>query len=137
MGFWRLGIRLLKSLRMIQDDAAGMDRRLGVPQYLIKIYQCNSVWHSAVIHLPSPMLCRHSQEKSRMEITEFKLRGEHIALCDLLKLTGVADSGGQGKLLVASGEVTVDGQPEFRKTAKIRVTQTVRCLGQSIVVVAA
>jgi ribosome-associated protein len=72
-----------------------------------------------------------------MEITEFKLRGEHIALCDLLKLAGVADSGGQGKLLVANGDVTVDGQPESRKTAKIRANQTVRCLGRSIVIVGA
>lgn len=69
--------------------------------------------------------------------TEFKLRGDHIALCDLLKLTGVADSGGQGKLLVANGDVTVDGQPESRKTAKIRANQTVRCLGQTILIVAA
>ncbi len=67
---------------------------------------------------------------------EFKLRGEYVALCDLLKLTGIADSGGQGKLLVANGEVTVDGQPESRKAAKIRANQTVRCLGQTILVVA-
>ncbi|MEQ1591116.1 MAG: RNA-binding S4 domain-containing protein [Thiobacillaceae bacterium] len=67
---------------------------------------------------------------------EFKLRGEYVALCDLLKLTGIADSGGQGKLLVANGEVTVDDQPESRKAAKIRANQTVRCLGQTILVVA-
>ena len=72
-----------------------------------------------------------------MEITQLKLRGEHIALCDLLKLAGVADSGGQAKHMITRGEVTVDGQPEIRKTAKIRANQTVRCLGQSIVVVAA
>ena len=72
-----------------------------------------------------------------MDTLEFKLRGEHIALCDLLKLTGVADSGGQGKRMVANGEVTVDGQPETRKTAKIRVNQTVQCLGKNILVVAA
>lgn len=72
-----------------------------------------------------------------MDTTEFKLRGEHIALCDLLKLTGVADSGGQGKHMITSGEVTVDGQPEIRKTAKIRANQTVRCLGQTILIVAA
>ena len=71
-----------------------------------------------------------------MEITEFKLRGEHIALCDLLKVTGVADSGGQAKHMITRGEVTVDGQPEIRKTAKIRANQTVGHLGQSIVVVA-
>ena len=67
---------------------------------------------------------------------EFKLRGEHIALCDLLKLTGIADSGGQGKLMIANGDVTVDGQPESRKTAKIRANQIVRCSGQTIRVVA-
>lgn len=71
-----------------------------------------------------------------METIELKLRGEHIALCDLLKLTGVANSGGQGKLLVANGDVTVDGQIESRKTAKIRANQTVQCLGQNILVVA-
>ena len=67
---------------------------------------------------------------------EFKLRGDHVALCDLLKLTGIADSGGQGKLMIANGEVTVDGQPESRKTAKIRANQTVRCLGQTVRVIA-
>ncbi len=69
--------------------------------------------------------------------TEFRLRGEHVALCDLLKLTGIAQSGGQGKQMIAGGEVTVDGQPESRKTAKIRAGQIVRCLGQSVQVLAA
>jgi ribosome-associated protein len=72
-----------------------------------------------------------------MDTQEFKLRGEYVALCDLLKLAGIADSGGQGKLMIANGEVTVDGQPESRKTAKIRAGQTVQCLGQTVRVVAA
>jgi len=72
-----------------------------------------------------------------MDTLEFTLRGEHIALCDLLKLTGIAVSGGQGKLMIANGDVTVDGRPESRKTAKIRANQTVRCLGQAVRVVAA
>ena len=72
-----------------------------------------------------------------MQPIEFALRGEYVALCDLLKLTGIADSGGQGKQLIANGEVTVDGQPESRKTAKIRAGQTVACLGQIVRVLAA
>lgn len=72
-----------------------------------------------------------------MEITEFKLRGEYIALCDLLKVTGVAESGGHGKQMITSGKVTVDGSPEIRKAAKIRANQTVSCLGRSVVVLAA
>jgi len=71
-----------------------------------------------------------------MDTMEFKLRGEYIALCDLLKLAGIADSGGQGKLMIANGDVTVDDQPESRKTAKIRANQTVRCLGHTVLVVA-
>lgn len=71
-----------------------------------------------------------------MDTLEFKLRGEYVALCDLLKLTGIADSGGQGKLMIANGEVTVDSRPESRKTAKIRANQTVQCLGQTVRVVA-
>ena len=72
-----------------------------------------------------------------MEAIEFQLRGEHVRLCDLLKLAGIAESGGQGKHLVAAGEVSVDGQPESRKTAKIRAGQIVECHGAKIVVKAA
>lgn len=62
----------------------------------------------------------------------FELKGEHIALCDLLKLVGIADSGGQGKAMVAEGLVSVDGEIESRKTAKIRSGQTVECMGRAI-----
>jgi ribosome-associated protein len=69
-----------------------------------------------------------------MQLIEFTVRGDHVELCNLLKLAGVADSGGQGKALVAAGEVTVDGQPEGRKTAKIRPGQSVECRGIRITV---
>ena len=52
-----------------------------------------------------------------METMQFELRGEFIAVCDLLKTVGIAQSGGQGKLMVADGNVTVDGNIELRKTA--------------------
>ena len=68
---------------------------------------------------------------------EFELKGEYIALCDLLKTEGIADSGGQGKAMVAEGIVRVDGEIELRKTAKIRAGQVVECLGQEIKVIAA
>lgn len=56
----------------------------------------------------------------------FELIGDHVELNQLLKLTGVCASGGAGKLRVAAGEVSVDGQVELRKTCKIRVGQVVR-----------
>jgi ribosome-associated protein len=56
---------------------------------------------------------------------EFQLRGEFVELCNLLKLSGVCDSGGAGKSLVAEGVVSVDGHIELRKTAKIRAGSVV------------
>ncbi len=56
---------------------------------------------------------------------ELKLRGEFVELNQLLKLTGICDSGGAGKALVTEGVVSVDGKVEIRKTAKIRAGQVV------------
>jgi ribosome-associated protein len=60
-----------------------------------------------------------------MQQLEFQLQGEFVELNQLLKLAGVCDSGGAGKALVAEGVVSVDGQVELRKTAKIRAGQVV------------
>ena len=55
----------------------------------------------------------------------FELKAEFIGLNNLLKVAGVCESGGAGKMLVANGEVFVDGKVELRKTCKIRAGQTV------------
>ena len=59
-----------------------------------------------------------------------------MQLNQLLKLTGLADSGGAGKALVAAGGVSVDGNIELRKTCKIRVGQVVRLADVQITIVA-
>ena len=70
-----------------------------------------------------------------METVQFELKGEFIALCDLLKTTGIAQSGGQGKAIVADGHVRVDGEIELRKTAKIRRGQVVECFDNQITII--
>jgi ribosome-associated protein len=60
-----------------------------------------------------------------MQEIEFELRGEHITLGDLLKVLGLAGSGGAAKALIAGGQVQVDGQPETRRGAKLRAGQRV------------
>jgi len=60
-----------------------------------------------------------------MQQIEFRLNREFVQLNQLLKLTGLADSGGAGKALVAGGGVSVDGSVELRKTCKIRIGQVV------------
>jgi ribosome-associated protein len=60
-----------------------------------------------------------------MQKLTFELNSEFVEVNQLLKLSGLVDSGGAGKNLVASGAVSVDGKQELRKTAKIRAGQTV------------
>jgi len=60
-----------------------------------------------------------------MQQIEFELNGEYVELNQLLNMVGLCDSGGAGKALVAEGVVSVDGQIELRKTAKIRAGSVV------------
>jgi ribosome-associated protein len=61
-----------------------------------------------------------------MQQLTFELDREFVELNQLLKLSGLCDSGGAGKALVARGAVSVDGVVELRKTCKIRDGQVVR-----------
>jgi ribosome-associated protein len=72
-----------------------------------------------------------------MQRVSFDLTSEYIELNQLLKLVGLCDSGGAGKVLVASGVVWIDGQQELRKTCKIRPGQNVSVGDVRITVVAA
>jgi ribosome-associated protein len=68
---------------------------------------------------------------------ELQLRGDYIELDKLLKATGLVESGGRARVLIAAGEVQVDGQVELRKTAKMRAGQVVSFDGQQVTVLAA
>lgn len=72
-----------------------------------------------------------------MPTIKIPITTEHIELNQLLKLAGLASSGGGGKALVAEGGVTVDGAAELRKTAKIRAGQVIVCGEARIRVIAA
>ena len=66
---------------------------------------------------------------------EFDLQGkEYIELNNLMKITGLCNSGGMAKMLIADGLVKVDGQVELRKRCKIRKGQVVEFEGQEITV---
>lgn len=66
---------------------------------------------------------------------EFDLAGhDFIELHNLLKVTGLCESGGIAKLLVADGLVKVDGSIETRKRCKIRAGQHVEFDGQQVIV---
>lgn len=66
----------------------------------------------------------------------FAVRGEYIQLDQLLKATGLCDSGGTAHVAIADGLVTVDGAVDTRKRAKLRPGQKVGYAGETIELVA-
>ena len=67
------------------------------------------------------------KQRSSHVAIEFFLEGkEYIELNDLLKLTGLFDSGGMAKIAITEGQITVDGRPERRRRCKLRAGQVVR-----------
>lgn len=50
---------------------------------------------------------------------EFKIEGEYIELIQLLKVMGIAQTGGHAKMIVDDGVVFRNGEVELRKRAKL------------------
>jgi ribosome-associated protein len=48
-------------------------------------------------------------------VREIQIKGETIRLGQMLKVAGIADSGGEAKALIADGQVSVNGQVETRR----------------------
>ena len=66
---------------------------------------------------------------------EFKLeKDDYIELNNLLKVTGLVDSGGLAKSLIADGYVKVNGETELRKRCKIYPGMEIEFEGQKVTV---
>ena len=72
-----------------------------------------------------------------MAVHRFHVQGEFIELNVLLKLLGLAPSGGAAKSLIATGDVAVDGEIETRIRRKLRPGQVVRFADEEIRIAAA
>jgi len=66
----------------------------------------------------------------------FAVRGDYIQLDQLLKATGLCDSGGAAHAAITDGQVRVDGVVDSRKRAKLRPGQTVSFAGETIDLIA-
>lgn len=66
----------------------------------------------------------------------FAVRGEYIQLDQLLKATGLCDSGGAAHAAIAEGRVQVDATVDTRKRAKIRPGQVVSFADETVELVA-
>lgn len=54
------------------------------------------------------------------EANRLALRGEYITLAQAVKVVGLADTGGQAKVVIREGEIRVNGEPETRPGRKLR-----------------
>ena len=63
-----------------------------------------------------------------------KIQTEFIRLDALLKLAGIADTGGQAKWMIQDGTVAVNGEICTQRGKKIRPADTVTVGGQTITV---
>lgn len=55
---------------------------------------------------------------------------DFLTLNDMLKLSGIAQTGGQAKVLIQSGEVKVNGEVETRRKRKLKQGDVVQVHGE-------
>ena len=66
----------------------------------------------------------------------YELKGEeYIELIKLMKIMRISESGGQAKMMVEDGIVLRNGEPEFRKRAKLIAGDVIEVLGIKICIV--
>jgi ribosome-associated protein len=57
--------------------------------------------------------------------------GEMIRLGQFLKMADLIDTGGEGKVLIASGDVTVNGEVDTRRGRQLHPGDVVQVLGRT------
>lgn len=63
---------------------------------------------------------------------DVEIRQQPVELYKLLKFEGMASSGGEAKMMIAGGHVTVNGETETRKRKKIVAGDIVSLAGDEI-----
>jgi len=63
---------------------------------------------------------------------EFKLEGDFIPMIQLLKATGLVDTGGEAQIVVTQGEVKYNGEVDYRKRLKVKKGDIVEFRGTKI-----
>jgi ribosome-associated protein len=57
--------------------------------------------------------------------------GDMIRLGQFLKMADLIDTGGEGKVLIASGDVTVNGEVDTRRGRQLQPGDVVQVLGRT------
>ena len=63
---------------------------------------------------------------------EVQIKGDTIRLGQLLKASGIADSGGEAKALIADGRVSVNGEVETRRGRQLQAGDRLAAAGEEL-----
>ncbi|MFD2145725.1 RNA-binding S4 domain-containing protein [Mucilaginibacter antarcticus] len=66
---------------------------------------------------------------------EFKVTGDYIPMIQLLKATNLVSTGGEAQIVVDEGEVTYNGEVDYRKRLKVKAGDVVEFRGETIKVI--
>jgi ribosome-associated protein len=69
-----------------------------------------------------------------VSMREVPIGGDMIRLGQFLKLADLIDTGGEGKVLIASGDVTVNGEVDVRRGRQLYPGDVVAVLGRAAMV---
>lgn len=70
-----------------------------------------------------------------MDKKTLKITGEYIKLQDLLKLSGLCQTGGHAKIVINNGEVKVNGEVCTMRGKKLRTGDTIEFDNEKIEVI--
>jgi ribosome-associated protein len=65
-------------------------------------------------------------------VRELQIRGDTIRLGQALKVAGIVGSGGEAKVLLSEGRVTVNGEPEQRRGRQLHPGDTFAAHGEEV-----
>jgi ribosome-associated protein len=66
---------------------------------------------------------------------EFKVTGDYIPMIQLLKAVGLVPTGGEAQIVVEQGEVTYNGEVDYRKRLKVKPGDVVEFRGKQIMAI--
>ena len=61
---------------------------------------------------------------------EIVLREDYITLGQVLKVAGIAQTGGEAKMLLAQSTILINGEPDNRRGRKLRAGDVVQMEGE-------
>jgi ribosome-associated protein len=62
---------------------------------------------------------------------DVEIDGDMIRLGQFLKLADLAETGGEGKILIAAGDVTVNGEVDTRRGRQLHAGDVVAVMGRA------